>query len=75
MPKKTTWLTLEIVCVVAYVWYCFSVSQMVDSGSDSSAGFYYGVSRFCYGVARWFGHVGLESELKYNSILEENRMI
>jgi hypothetical protein len=33
------------------------------------------VSKFCFGVARWFGHVGLQSELKYHEILDENRMI
>lgn len=75
-PKKSTWLTLEIVCVGAYVWYCYSVARMATSEEDfGGAGFYYGVSRFCYGIARWFGHVGLQSELKYHEILEQNRMI
>lgn len=75
MPKKNTWLVLEIVCVGAYVWYCYSVSQAVSGGDDTGAGFYLGVSKFCFGIARWFGHVGLQSELKYHEILDENRMI
>ena len=75
MKPKSKWLMLEVVCVLAYVWYCWSVSQMVDSGEPTGASFYYGVSKFCFGIARWFGHIGLESELKYHEILEENRMI
>jgi len=73
-PRKQAFLTLEIVCVGAYVWYCYSISRMVSPGGNTEAAIYDSVSRVCYRIARLFGTVGIECETRRNELLEQDRM-
>lgn len=78
MPRLSHRTWLSVILVAAYVYYVWAVAHALSNETDdeyASARFYNGVSQFCYSVARWFGHVGLESELKCAEILKQGRMI
>lgn len=75
-PSKSQWLTLEIVAVGAYVWYCWSVSRQVSHAESevSEASMYKSLADVCFRIAYYFGQLGIRAENKCYAIFDEGRM-
>lgn len=76
MLRKATWL--NVILVAAYVYYVWAVAHALNDETDAdrtSAELYDRVSRVCYRMARWFGSVGMEAEIRRDHLLEDGRMI